>query len=95
MLAWAWTLIRLYKDIEHSEKLLPNKRIFILHGSLIGGYLVLYALSLIMIYAGKHSENSKTRDILIGSVDLLTGIENLLEIITFFLVIKFMLPITQ
>ena len=27
LLAWAWTLIRLYKDIKHSEKLLPNKRI--------------------------------------------------------------------
>ena len=47
-----------------------------------------------MIYAGNHSENSKTRDIIRGSVDLLSAIENLLEMITFFLVVKLMLPIT-
>jgi len=41
LFAWAWILIRLYKDIEHSEKLLPNKRIFILHGSLLSVYLLL------------------------------------------------------
>ncbi len=41
LFAWAWILIRLYKDIEHSEKLLPNKRIFILHASLLSVYLLL------------------------------------------------------
>ncbi len=39
--AWAWTLIRLYKDITHSEKLLPNKRIFFIHGSLLTIYFTL------------------------------------------------------
>ncbi len=40
--AWAWTLIRLYKDIAHSEQLLPNKHIFFIHGSLLTIYYVIY-----------------------------------------------------
>jgi hypothetical protein len=40
--AWAWTLIRLYKDITHSEKLLPNKRIFFIHGSLLTIYFSIW-----------------------------------------------------
>jgi len=44
LLAWAWTLMRLYKDFKYTDKLLPNKRIFILHGSLLTLYLFLYAL---------------------------------------------------
>ena len=39
--AWAWTLIRLYKDIKHSEKLLPNKRVFFIHGSLLTLYYLI------------------------------------------------------
>jgi hypothetical protein len=39
--AWVWTLIRLYKDIAHSEKLLPNKRVFFLHGSLLTIYYLI------------------------------------------------------
>ena len=39
-LTWGWTLFKLYRDTVHSKKLLPNKKIFILHGSL----LVLYVL---------------------------------------------------
>ena len=40
--AWAWTLIRLYKDIAHSEKLLPKKRIFLIHGSLLTIYFLIW-----------------------------------------------------
>ena len=60
LFAWAWTLIRLYKDIKHSEKLLPNKRIFILHGSLLTIYLLLYALCEILLYAYNHTEDIDT-----------------------------------
>ncbi len=42
--AWAWTLIRLYKDIIHSEKLLPNKRIFLIHGALLTIYYLIYLI---------------------------------------------------
>lgn len=36
LIAWSWTLIKLYKDIKHSEKLLPKKIIFKLQGALLG-----------------------------------------------------------
>jgi hypothetical protein len=39
---WAWTLIRLYRDVSHSEKLLPNKRIFLIHGALLTIYYLIY-----------------------------------------------------
>jgi hypothetical protein len=57
MVGWAWTLIRLYRDIDHSEKLLPNKRIFILHGSLLGAYLVLFAMTQLLIYMFFHAKD--------------------------------------
>ena len=43
--AWIWILIRLYKDIEHREKLLPNKCIFIIQGSTATTYLLLTTVS--------------------------------------------------
>ena len=96
MLTWGWTLIRLYRDIEHSEKLLPNKHIFILHGSLLTGYLLLFALTQLITYVVKHSENevSYPIQILEGVFWILTSIEQLLSVSTFFLVIKLMIPIT-
>ena len=57
LLAWSWTLIRLYRDIKHSEKLLPNKHIFILHGTLLGSKLLLQGISLTIIHAKNHTEN--------------------------------------
>jgi len=44
LFAWAWTLIRLYKDFKGTEKLLPKKRVFILHGVLLTLFLLLDAL---------------------------------------------------
>jgi hypothetical protein len=37
---WGWTLYTLYRDTVHSRKLLPNSRIFILHGSLLAFFLL-------------------------------------------------------
>ncbi len=54
--AWAWTLIRLYKDISYSEKLLPNKRIFLIHGSL----LTIYFLVTLAVYICAYFANSTT-----------------------------------
>jgi hypothetical protein len=94
LFAWAWTLIRLYKDIKHSEKLLPNKRIFILHGSLLTGYLLLNALSQIIVHAYNHTDNIDANLILGGVFDILISISQFVEMMTFFLVVKLMLPIT-
>ena len=38
---WAWPLYKLYRDTRNSKNLLPNKKIFILHGSLIVLFLLL------------------------------------------------------
>jgi len=57
MVAWACTLVRLYKDINHSEKLLPKKRIFILHGSLLVAYLLVFALTQLLTYWFRHTNN--------------------------------------
>lgn len=32
---WGWTLFKLYRDTKNSEKLLPAKKTFIVHGSLL------------------------------------------------------------
>lgn len=95
LLAWTLTLIRLYKDIKHSEKLLPNKRIFILHGSLLASYLFLYVLYQVIYSVYIHSENLVTILYLRGINDILISLTNFLEIMTFLLVIKLMLPVTQ
>ena len=43
-LTWGWTLFKLYRDTVHSKKLLPNKKIFILHGSLLVLFVLLEVL---------------------------------------------------
>ena len=45
---WGYTLIRLYKDVKTSEKLLPNKKLFFLHGSLLSLYLILLLTGILM-----------------------------------------------
>ena len=94
MIAWTWTLIRLYRNIEHSEKLLPKKRLFILHGSLLTGYLLLFALDQILVCVALNLENKDTYLFLIGIVDILLATYTLLEMMSFFLVAKLMLSIT-
>jgi len=94
-MAWAWTLVRLYKDIKHSNKLLPSKGMFILHGIFLTGYLLLFALAQIIFYAAEHTESIDRYLILRGIVDVLIAISNLTEMVTFFLVVKLMLPITR
>ena len=57
LFAWAWTLIRLFKDVKNSDKLLPNKGVFIFHGLLLTVYLTLFALYYSAFYAHNHTEN--------------------------------------
>jgi hypothetical protein len=60
LLAWAWTLIKLYKDTENSEKLLPNKHLFTFHGSLLAVYFLLYALSNALDYLAERLDDPNT-----------------------------------
>jgi len=69
---------------------------FILHGILLTGYLLIYALEQIIFYAAEQPmESIDTYLILRGIIDVLIPISNLTEMITFFLVVKLMLPITR
>ena len=43
-LTWGWTLYKLYRDTVHSKKLLPDKRLFILHWSLLVLFLLMMCL---------------------------------------------------
>jgi hypothetical protein len=95
MLVWGYTLKRLYNDVALSKKLLPNKRLFIIHGSLLCSFLTLYALTDIFEYIASHSSNTTTECILLVFCYLFLCINNLLEMLTFFLVVKLMLPFTQ
>ena len=51
------SLKRLYKDTQTLKKLLPKKRIFILHGSLLIWYLLIYAIGEINYFIADHSVN--------------------------------------
>jgi hypothetical protein len=96
MLGWSWTLVRLYRDVVHSENLLPNKSVFKLHGSLLVAYLLLNILSQILTYwFNQLSFDSNGNLTLRGIDDLLQIFNVLLETLTFFLVVKMTLPITQ
>jgi len=44
---WGWMLYKLYRDTLHSRKLLPDKRIFILHGVLLVLFLALTLVSIL------------------------------------------------
>lgn len=73
LLAWGLTLIRLYRDIKNSEKLLPNKRLFTFHGLSLATYLLLYALADLLAYLGEKSDNADASLILFGVYDLITA----------------------
>jgi hypothetical protein len=94
MLVWAWTLTRLYKDIKHSEKLLPNKRIFVMHGSILTAYLLLRLVVIVLIRFMNHENDLATFEVMFGALDLLLCFIDVLDVAAFLLVVKMMLPIT-
>ncbi len=86
--------MRLFKDLNESEKLLPNKRLFKFHGTLMIVYLILLALSVAITIPAIHV-NSGLSKILFGIIDLINDLYSLVEMLTFLLVLKIMLPISQ
>lgn len=94
--AWVVTLVKLYRDLKHSKKLLPNKRIFIVHGSLLTTFLVLFLLAMILtqLYL-KTTVGSPKYLTLRGIVDLDFLVYNSIEVATFFLVVSLMLPVSK
>ena len=83
LVAWAWSLFRLYRDIKYSEKLLPDKKIFILHASLLIAFLlILLTQTIIIQLANKLMSGSNAQLVLFGIYDLLTLILRCIEMVT-------------
>jgi len=95
MITWAFTLIRLYMDITNSAKLLPKKRLFIIHGSMLSAYLILCALAQVLANIRIRTNNLNKKNIVSGIIDIQFDLESLLEVATFYLVVKMMLPLTK
>lgn len=96
LIAWSWALFSLYRDVKHSEKLLPDKKIFLLHGSLLTAFLVLLlAQTIIQEIADKQTTPTYEPYTLYGIVDLLGFIFSCVEMATFYLVVFLMMRITK
>ena len=95
-LTWGWSLYKLYRDTTDSDELLPDKRIFILHGSLLTLFLVLQALNIYALWVVLNSKyHSKAYNDWGGINNLSAFLINLAEALTFGLVINLMLPWRQ
>ena len=86
--------MRLYSNVNQSKKLLPNKHLFKLHGFLLVSYLLVYVVCQILMYIYSHTDGN-IGQVLHGVYDLLNCFTLPTEVITFFLVVKLMLPITK
>lgn len=94
LIAWVVTLIKLYRDVKQSEKVLPNKRVFILHGVVLSAFVLAYALrSIVFTVADSLYTETYEPYTLFGIGDLLILTENTTEIVTFFMVIFLILPL--
>ena len=90
-LTWGWSLYKLYRDTTDSDELLPDKRIFILHGSLLTLVLVLNALYIYAYWMALNSTGKAHND-WGGIANLSAFLINLAEALTFGLVVNLMLP---
>ena len=96
MFTWSSTLLRLYKDIQASRKLLPKKRVFILHATLLGLYFVLFAIQIVFTYLPLFIEcDTSCKLKLVGVSYLIAIAKNGVEAMTFILVINLMCPLTN
>ena len=95
-LLWGWSLIKLYKDIKDSRKLLPRVGVFKLHGYLLGTWLILYIVSILLLQIGSHLNlTTNQKDIVFGICWILFPFFDFTELTTFFLVVSLMLPVTE
>ena len=92
---WIVFLFTLFTRVKNSEKLIPNKRLFIMHGVLIFAFLVIYLSSVVLSQqANKRSKEGQSYLRLKGWAFLISDVANLIEAVTFFLVVLLMLPVT-
>jgi len=93
-LVWGWTLFKLYRNTRDS-KLLPKKWVFILHGSLMVLYLLLEAFALQSYPRAEHRTTLKGVYDWFALYELSLFLLNLVEALTFLLVLMLMLPVGE
>lgn len=94
-ITWAWALYILYRDTIHSEKLLPNKRIFIVHGSLLTLFLFLNAIEIYAYWKKEHTVTEHAIFVWADIYNLTLFLLSVVEAITFSLVVFLMLPMGE
>ena len=90
-LTWGWTLFKLYRDTVHSKKLLPNKKIFILHGSLLVLFVLLEVLEFYAYPRVIRASTPKGVDDWWGIYDCSVFLVNFVEALMFLVVLMLML----
>ena len=89
LVIWTSSLFSLFTAFKASNRLLPIKRMFIIHGALLSFYLFFYVTSLVAHYLPKWRTecNLNCRYICYGMVDILCTLTSAIEIITFVFVV--------
>lgn len=96
---WAWTLFKLYSDVKNSQKLLPDKKIFAIHGALLFAFLLLFAINETFYFWIKDAEEAGDGpiriDVLYGNTQIAEFLQNVSELFIFFLVVYLLMSQTK
>lgn len=93
---WYFALFALYRQLATANHILPNKKIFIVHVTLLTLYFLTSALFITLEQAKIGQNCSLNCQYIVGSInDIVLMIADLLELLTFFLVIFIVLPVTK
>jgi len=94
LLLWGAALITLYRRVREATKIEPDKRMFIIHGAVIGGNLLFYVIYAMLLQIGKgRSVDAKlTID---GFANICGIVTNFFEVAGFWLVVYVQIPLTQ
>ena len=93
---WTYSLASLYSDIKSAQDLIPKMKVFKLHFALLLIYLIsLFGFTLCFELAMTINKSSNHYTILLIISQILQITKNLVEAITFFVVIFMMLPMTK
>lgn len=93
LFTWAITLCILYRTVKKTDKLLPHKSVFIVHGLLLSAFFFAYALNL--YFSIKYNHSTGNQQLIAGGFGNLSEVfANFFELTTFFLVVFLMLPLS-
>lgn len=91
VLVWGWTIIKLYRNVTNAGRLLPNKKVFILHGFLMALFLLLQIASIVIGEVGGKASGNRMY-LLFGIFNIVETLTFIVEYVSFFVVVYMMLP---